>query len=117
MTIEQDDENEDIDDEDCDEFDIDGSGASGIVAGSNGDGFPMCRGKEGVTTTSGGSSSCSKSVGSREGGSSYYGQSSFSTNRINLEKGRGAVSTSSTASDENVSQTISKFMLIQKNLA
>ena len=111
MTIEQDDENEDIDDEDCDEFDIDGSGASGIIAGSNRDGFPMCRGKEGVTATSGGSSSCSKSVGSREGGSSYYGQSSFSTSRINLEKGRGAVSTSSTASDENVSQTISKLVL------
>ena len=112
LTIEQDDENDDLDDEDYDDFDLDGSGASGI-AGNSSEGFPM--------TGASGSSSCSKSVGSREGGSggsSFYGQCgsgitqpTYSDNKMS-ERVRGKiggnVSTSSTASDENVSQTISE---------
>ena len=112
LTIEQDDEHDDLDDEDYDDFDLDGSGASGI-AGNSSEGFPM--------TGASGSSSCSKSVGSREGGSggsSFYGQCGagitppiYSDNNMSeRHRGRngGNASTSSTASDENVSQTISK---------
>jgi hypothetical protein len=111
LTIEQDDENDDLEDEDYDEFDLDGSRASGM-AGNSSEGFPM--------TGASGSSSCSKSVGSREGGSgsSFYGQCgngisqpNFSGNKISdrhLGKSVATASTSSTASEENVSQTISK---------
>ena len=110
MTIEQDDENDDLDDEDYDEFDLDGSRASGM-AGNSSEGFPM--------TGASGSSSGSKSVGSREGGSSFYGQCgngisqpNFSGNKISdrhLGKSVATASTSSTASEENVSQTISEW--------
>ena len=115
LTIEQDEDNDELDDEDYDEFDLDGSGASGM-AGNSTEGFTMA----GVTTS--GSSSCSKSVsgGSREGGSgsSFYGQcgSSIPPSTYEVTKiaerhigGTGAaVSTSSTTSDETMSQTISK---------
>ena len=85
------------------------------MAGNSSEGFPM--------TGASGSSSCSKSVGSREGGSgsSFYGQCgngisqpNFSGNKISdrhLGKSTATASTSSTASEENVSQTISKWKM------
>lgn len=82
------------------------------MAGNSSEGFPM--------TGACGSSSCSKSVGSREGGSgsSFYGQCGSGMPQQNygdstirdrhLGKSVATASTSSTASEENVSQTISK---------
>ena len=85
------------------------------MAGNSSEGFPL-RG----ATASGGSSSCSKSVGSREGGSgsSFYGQCGSGLTPQNYDRNKNAerhignrgatVSTSSTTSDEDVSQTLSK---------